>query len=482
MTFRHGVYSFELPTALIGMIQTDAALPYVVGTAPVHTVAGTPSVNKLEIVTSWADVEAKFGNVKDFGRYTLMEFLYSQFKIFGFGPVLVVNEFDPATVAGAETATAVALANNTGTLAVAGALVVEVSADAEGTTVYEEGTDYSLAYDENGYPVVTRIADGTIPTASSTVYVNHKVIPADKAGISAEAIVTGLGLIDSSFSTYGKVPALICSPGYSQDPVVMAAMVAKTEYGGGWFAYAMADIDASATGADAVDEVASWKSTNGYLNANLGVFWPKVKIGDDVYHMSTIMAGLYAGVAHDNADVPFETGSNKNLPISGAVVDAGTAVYLTDAQANDLLNAFGITTAINQGPRGWVSWGNLTSIYPASSDPKDMWINYRFMLNWGKNYTRLTLMQKVDAPGNPRQIESIINSLNMDLNSLTGIGAVIGQAKVEFLRENNPATDLIAGKYDFSISIAYPTPMQEIQEIWSIDPSQFGALFSGVVS
>lgn len=478
MNFYHGVYSRKQASAVIGVVQTETALPFIVGTAPIHTIPGAfPSVNTLIKLESWQDVLDNFGYVHDFGRYTMIEFLYCWFRLFGFAPVLAVNVFDPSTLAGEPTSTAVTLANGVGTLEVDGALVQQVDADAEGLVTYVEGIDYTLAYDDQGHPIVTRIADGAIPSAGSTVYVSHLVISADKCGVESAAIVTGLAKIESTFAQFGDVPSLICCPGFSQLPAVNAAMVGKTSYGGGWSAYALCDADSSVAGADAVTEVAAWKTNNGYTDENQELLWPLAKIGRDTYHLSTIMACALAKVDHENGDIPYVTGSNYQVPISGAVNAAGTSIWLADESANDSLNANGITTVLNYGTRGWVIWGNRTAAYPGTTDPKDMWRNYRRMLIWLKNTARLTLMQKVDQPGNYRQIESIINTLNIYLNGLSAAGALIGQPQVEFRREDNPVTDLINGKYTLAISITPPTPMESINLVWQIDVSQFDTLF-----
>jgi hypothetical protein len=483
MSLSHGVYSSEQATALIGVVESPSALPIVVGTAPIHTVPGAnPSVDRLEKFTCWQDVLDIFGYVHDFDRYTLMEFLYAWFRLYGFAPVLCVNEFDPSAVVGEATITAVTLANNVGTLAVSGALVSAVCVDDEGVTDYVEGTydDYTLAYDDNGYAVVTRLADGEIPTSSSIVYVEHQVIDVDRAGIDESAIVTGLEWIEQAYPQYGEVPSLIACPGYSQDSTAMVAMVGATEHGGGWYAYALTDVDSSSSGADALSEVAAWKSTNGYTDAGQDVLWPMVTIGNDTYHLSTIMACALAKSDHENGDMPYATGSNFPLPISGAVTEDGTSVWLTDEQANERLNAYGVTTAINDGPRGWITWGNRTGAYPGTTDPKDMWRNFRRMLVWLKNTVRLTLKQKVDEPGNLRQIESIINTLNIMLNGYAAQGALIGQPKVEFRRELNSTVDLLDGKYTFSISVCPPTAMESITLDWTIDVTQLETLFTEV--
>jgi phage tail sheath protein FI len=475
---KHGVYSQEQPTKLLGLVAAPSALPFVVGTAPVHTVPGDQSISELVKLSSWQDVLDTFGYVKDFQRYTLIEFLYAWFRIYGFAPVIAVNVFDPSTLAGDTTNVSKALVSGEATVEVAGVCVQEVNADEAGLTTYVENVDYSLSYDEDGYVTVTRLADGAIPADTSTVWVAYKTITADRCGVQDAAVVTGLELIETGYAQFSDVPSLICSPGFSHSPTVKASMINATDWGGCWKAFALTDVDCSAAGADALSEVAGWKSTNSYTDPNQDVYWPLVKVGDDTFHLSTIMAGAMAKMDNGNGGVPCDGASNIVLPVTKAVNQAGAAIWLTQQQANDSLNANGVTTVINQGARGWVSWGNRTGAYPGVTDPKDMWRNYRRMLNYLQNSITLTMMQKVDRPGNYRQIEAIINSVQIWLNGLAAAGALIGQPKIQFRREDNPTTELINGRYVFAVTVTPPTAMESITFTWEIDVTQFDTLFA----
>lgn len=471
----HGIYNRTEPTSVISPITAPSAVPFVVGTAPVHVAGGTPSVNVVEKFTTWAEVVAKFGYVHDFGRYSLMEFLYHQLRIAGISPVYAVNVFDPAAIAGAASSTSKAMVAGVATLETAGLLVTKVTDDAESTVTYVEGTDYTLTYTVEGYPVVTRIADGDIASATATVFIWHKAIDAAYCGAVAADITDGFEQIDTVYPQFGDVPALLVSPGFSSDPVVAVAMVAAAEnYGGGWKAYPLTDIPTDDV--DAASEVAAWKSSNSYTGVQ-EVCWPMVKIGADIYHLSTVICGALGQVDAENGGIPYVSGSNYQIPITGAVLDDGTAVWMTDAQANDSLNALGVTTAINLGTRGWVTWGNYTGAYPGSSDPALIWRNYVRMLRWLQNYARLTFLQKVDQPGNKRQIDSIVTSINIYLNGLAGQGALVGKPQVEFLAADNQLTDLLAGKYTIRVHVTPPTAMQAVTFVWSIDVSQLATLF-----
>ncbi|UTW68683.1 hypothetical protein KHA80_14405 [Anaerobacillus sp. HL2] len=55
---------------------------------------------------------------------------------------------------------------------------------------------------------------------------------------------------------------------------------------------------------------------------------PKVKLGDEVYHLSTQMAGVIGRTDAEYDDIPYKSPSNRNLQANGAVTDDGTEVFL----------------------------------------------------------------------------------------------------------------------------------------------------------
>ena len=128
--------------------------------------------------------------------------------------------------------------------------------------------------------------------------------------------------------------------------------------------------------------------------------------------------------------------------ITATVLADGTEVVLDQQQASDMLNANGITTAINMN--GFKSWGNKTAAYPSTTDPKDMWFSVRRFFDWdGNNFIR-TYFQKVDKPGNKRLIRSIVDSQNIVGNGYVARDYCAGY-RLEFLESENPATNLING-------------------------------------
>ena len=473
---RHGVYTETTPTAVRAVVAAPSALAFVVGTAPVHTRAGAANVGNLVEITSWQDVLDNFGYVKDFGRYTLLDFLYMQLKVFNFAPILCVNVFDPTAITTDSVIDDLALVAGSAKYGTNGIYVEAVCSDDAGLVPYDEGDDYTLAYDDQGYATITRVATGDIPLATSTVYVKYKAVAADRCGVAASAVVTGLEQIEQSFARTGTVPAIIACPGYSDDAEVMAAMVGKSAYGGGWQAYALTEIDCSAAGTDAASEVAAIKAGSGYTDKDQDNWWGRPKIGDDVFDPTSLVAAVLADTDQAYGGIPYVSGSNRTVPISGLVTRAGAAIYITDAQANDLLNAHGVNTFINHG--GWRTWGNYSGAGGVSSDPAEFWRNYRRMLIWLNNTLRLDTSQ-IDGPANYRAIESIVNTRNIQLNGLAAQGAFVGKATIEFRREDNPLTQMAAGEYVFAINMCPPTPLQAVTFKMAIDVSQLAALFAG---
>ena len=218
-----------------------------------------------------------------------------------------------------------------------------------------------------------------------------------------------------------------------------------------------------------------WKDGNGYVNKHAVVLWPQVKIGTKQYAYSAIFAALTAYTDAGNDDVPNLSPSNKLIGLTGTVLDDGTEVTLDQTQAN-LLNGQGIITAININ--GWRSWGNNTSIYPASTDPKDRWFCCRRFFSWWGNSFILTYKQKVDEPGNYRLIESIVDSENIRGNSYVSQGKCAG-ARIEFSEDENPVTDILNGKIQFHQYLAPYVPAEDILNILEFDPDMLSAALNG---
>lgn len=480
MAYFHGVRASEVATSVVTPVSTTAGLPIVFGTAPVHLTSDpTAYVNKPVICYSWSEAVSALGYSEDWDNYTLSEAMYSEFKLYAVSPIVFVNVLDPTkhkkSVENSE------LTLTKGTVAVKDAvllssLVVKATAEGEAATL---DTDYTAAYDDDGVLNITVVEGGKLAEATELYASYDAVDPAQVdandiiGGASTDGSAKGLELIDSIYTMLSLVPGIIAAPGWSEDPTVASVMRAKALNIDELFrCIVLTDIDTKDV--KAYSAANAWKNKNNYTGTNQVVCWPCVQNGDMIFHLSTHIMGIIGVMDADNSDVPYQSPSNRTLQATGLCLADGTEVTLSLPQAN-LLNSQGIVTGLNFSG-GWKSWGNYTGAYPSNTDVKDSFICVRRMFDWQYQTFILTYWQKVDQPLTQRLIRTIIDSETIRLNGLVARGYLLG-AKVEFLEDENPTTDLLAGIIRIHSYITPPVPAQEIDDILEYDVSNFSSLF-----
>lgn len=478
MAYKHGVYVNEIPTAITPPTTVGASLPVVFGTAPVNrSKRATPPVNEPILCYSYAEAVEAFGFSDDW-RFTLSEFIYSHFALFGLAPVVLVNVLDPATHKTAVPAVTVPVVDGLAKINHQGVILSTVVVkSADGVTTYALNTAYTLDYDADGNLIVQIVAGGPAASATSLQVSFDKL---DPAAVDADDIVggivngqpTGLELLNQVFPRFRMVPGLVLAPGYSSDPTVAAVMTAKAGNINSTFkAMAITDIPAD----QAYSDVPAWKNDNNYTSELQINTYPLVKLGDRTFHLSTQLAGVIGATDAANGDIPYVSPSNQSIQATASVMDDGTPLFLGPDQAA-YLNGEGIVTPLNF-IGGWKAWGNRTGSYPAVTDPKDSFIPVRRMMNWIRNTIVLTYWQRIDSPINRRLTEAITDSLNIWLNSLAAEGALLG-GRVEFLSSDNPLTALMDGIVTFHVSATPPSPAREINFKVEYDAQYLGALFA----
>jgi phage tail sheath protein FI len=481
LAFRHGVYKSEVPTSLIPPARTEAGLPVIVGTAPIHLGSdpeALQNVNKPQLVSNYDEAVALFGFSRNWEKYTLCEVIYSQFALFAVSPCVLINVLDPAVHKTAVTATSYPVTDkqvNLGQDVLVNSVTFKTSPTA--------GIDYSIGYDKDGNAIVSLLAGGSLANVSSlSVNGFTRLNPAnvDEYDIIGGINITtgdyeGLELVNSVFPKFRLVPGLLASPKWSQKPAVAAVMRSKMDNINGHFTgISVVDIPSDAAGADRYTETPEWKNRNNYMAERQIVCWPKVKLGDDVFHLSTQLVGLMNKTDAGNDDVPYESPSNKMLQMNACVNAQGKEVTLGIEQAN-YLNGQGIATALNW-IGGWRAWGNRTGAYPVITDPKDAFIPIRRMFDWIGNEFILTLWQKLDKPMTKRLIRTVVNSYNVRLNGLAARECILG-GRIEFLEAENPITDLMDGILRFHLSLTPPSPAEQIVAILEYDPVYLATLY-----
>lgn len=493
MAFKHGVYKQEVPTGIVPPAPSEAGLPVIIGTAPIYLgsdAEALANVNRPQLVYTYAEAVGLFGFSKDWEKYTLCEFIYSQFALFAMSPCVLINVFNPdkhkehwEDETHVITGTEVNLGENI-LLKNFKAYLPQVGAAARVELVLDE--DYALAYDEDGNLILSVIDGGKLEgkTEVSIDFDEAKPELVSKADIIGGVnLLTGkeegLELVNRVFPKFRLVPGLLAAPKWSEQADVAAVMRAKMDNINGIFTgQSVIDIPCDAeAGADRYTEVPEWKNKNNYMAERQIVCWPRLKLGDDVYHLSTQLIGLMNKTDAGNDDVPYESPSNKMLQMNACVNAAGDEIDLGLDQAN-YLNGQGIVTALNW-IGGWKAWGNRTGCYPTNTDPKDAFIPIRRMFDWIGNEFILTFWQKVDAPMTPRLVKSIVNSYNIRLNGLAARQFILG-GRVEFQEDENALTDLMNGILRFHIYLTPPPPAEQIVGILEFDPDYFQTLFEAV--
>ncbi len=473
MAFTHGVYIQELPTKLFSIRECDSSIPFIVGTAP------KGKINEAQMAFNYVQAVELFGEDES---YTIPRFLKIFFALYGMGPVAV----------------AVASHRFEEVLAVGDGGTTSFNATLGSVPVVPEKlsiTDGSQVLTDDGNGSLTGDGSGTVNYETGEISFSFDEAPSNGAsivasyrsysGVTAEDIIGGvddttgerygLELIEEVFPRLGIVPGIILAPGFLHDLSVANAMIGKAQNISGHFK-AMAYIDVPSTVLRAVDAV-NWKRN--FNSPFAVVFFPQVFSEGEKDWLSCHAAGLTAQTDWKNSNIPYESPSNKSLLIEGPVRML-TVVSSDDGRESEAnyLNSQGIVTVL-RAMHGWKLWGNRTAAYPENTDIKDKFIPCRRMANWIENNLILSTLQKVDDPMNRRLIETVVDSVNVWLNGLVGRGFLLG-ARVKFLPEENPLTDLADGKIRFHIFYCVPPPAETIEYVLEVDVNYFSALFESI--
>jgi phage tail sheath protein FI len=493
MAYNHGVKVSEKATSILPPVSVSAGIPFIVGTAPVN-MSDPSNVNKPVLCSSYAEAVAAFGYVPPVAdasglkkyEYTISEFIYSQFALFGASPVIIVNVLDPATHKKAATAQTVTLSDGTATIKESGIIPssIELSSGAdEEVTEYELGADYIAAFDSEGYLVITSLKDGVADKVPSDVALTFSAQKLNPAAITATEIIggvdvsgkkSGFELVDECFPRFRLVPGLLLAPGYSHNAGLAAVMAAKAANINQVFS-AIALIDAPTDTVDQYSEVPEWKNTNNVVDPRQLVCWPGVALDGVYFHLSTQLAGVIDITDSNNDDVPYVSPSNNNLNATASVLADGSEVWVAP-DTGAYLNGQGIITALNF-IGGWKLWGNRTACYPGNTDVKDSFISVKRMFAWVGNTIIQTYWSMLDGPLTPRLIDTIVDSINLWLNGLAARQYIIG-GRVEFLADENPAQDLMDGIIRFHVYITPASPAREIDFTLEYDLTYLEQLFA----
>lgn len=482
MAYEHGIKNTEVATSIVPATETNAGMPVYVGTAPIHLATSAAKANTAVLCYEYDEAVYQFGYSTDWSKYTLCEAMYAHFSLFGKSPVVFINVLDPENDKYIKKQDAKEITITNKKAEISDAVIISslkiTTGEAPATVAAVLGTDYTAAYNDDGKLIITALDGGKLAsTAKCTVAystVDVSVVTKDDiiGGVSTtDGKKKGLELIDDVFPRFRLIPGQILAPGFSQNSDVAAVMAAKASNICGCFkAIAVVDVEA-----DKYTDVPGVKETNNLDNAEQVVCWPRVKLSDKQYHLSTQAACVICTTDANHNDIPYKSPSNESLQADSACTKDGSEVFLSKEEAQ-YLNGQGIVTALNW-IGGWKLWGNRTGIYPGSTDPKDAFIAMRRMFNWVNNELITTYWSKIDDPINKVLIQSVVDSANIWLNGLANEGALLG-GEVKFLQSENPDTSLIDGVVKFHVYLGTPTPARKISFVMEYYPKYLSSLFT----
>ena len=476
MPTNHGININERSTALTTPNVAQSGVPFVVGIAPIQSAETPAKVGVPTLVTSWTEAVEKFGFYDSaWDKYGISEAMYSQFQLYNCSPMIILNLLDPSTMKDAVAAAAFDVTYHRATLPggaiIDSGLVVKVSATAEEPLV--KGEDYDVFY--SGSQLIVELLSTGSAYAATSLNIAYNAV--DVSDVTTAMVTAAFEKVELCLTMLGVVPDILLAPGFSHLPAVAAVMAAKATGINGMFnAMALVDIDSTAAGATVYSAVVEKKNSNGVTDEHQIACWPMCKLGDYLFHLSTQICGLMCSIDNGNEGVPYQSPSNNGLAIDSLyLADGTTEVLLTKAQA-DIMVAGGITTAINF-INGWVAWGNYTAAYPGSQDVKDYFIPVRRMFNWVGNTLVKSFWGRIDVPMNRRLIDSILNTAENWLSGLVASEYLLG-ARVVFLDEENPVTNLMAGILKLHVYITPVSPMQELDFVLEYDTNYVTEAFS----
>lgn len=474
MTYKHRIETQEIDTQITIPVQGTAGLQVVVGAAPVNMAENPETVTNVPIIAySFAEAQRKLGYCNDFENYSLCQSMDVSFRIFAVAPVVFINVLDPEKHKKNYTKESILIASRKATITDTGILLKTLKIETKEGETLAVDTDYVAAFNTDGGIDITlltteKTTNATVLKATGdqldpTMITENDIIGGYDAATGKE---TGLEVIRQVYPKFGIIPGMILAPGWSQKPTVAAVMCAKTEDINGVFSCETAiDMDTEVT--KVYTGIKKAKEELAITSPHAILLWPKLHLGEKSYAFSAVWSAMTAYTDAQNNDVPVKSPSNELLKVSAAVLEDGTEVIIDTAMA-EVVNSEGIVTAVNDG--GWRAWGNETAAYPGTTDPKDRWICCRRMMSWYRNHFILTYKNRVDDPANSRLIESLVDSENLYLNSLTSTGDIAGGV-ISFNEEDNPVESILDGTIIFQTKIAFWTPAKYILNKIEFDPT-----------
>lgn len=447
MSYRHGIFIEETTTALTPMTRIDAP------TVAIGTARQGQTFTPVLCYT-YQDFVDNFG-VSGSAICTLEEVAYCFFRLVNVAPVIFINVADSTS----------SVTKNFSDVVKGSELVIDNPLFQTQSVVLTSGTktltldaDYQLEGSTISILDAANISDGAVTLTYSII-----------AAATNEKIIQGIDVLEQVYPRLSMIPGTVIAPGFSIQPTIAQVLNAAVKNINGCFkSIALCDLNA-----ESLQTLYQVKSTYPIENF-LAYCWPKVSLDDRTFWLSTALAALMNAVDAQNDQIPYESPSNKRLPVNSSKTPNGSDLFLSHAEANTV-NGWGIITAFNFAGY-WRAWGSRMSVYPSNDDPKDSWLPVRRMFNWLGNTLVVNYFSRVDLPISRRLVDSIVDEANTFMAGLTARGVILG-GQVYFLEEDNPKDALIDGRISFKVYFTPPPPAKAISFNLEYQVDYFNNLF-----
>lgn len=486
MAYKHGAYGEITASKVTDAQQSDVVAAYI-GTAPVNLIRGYADADIINMpikIANMSDAQSKIGYSADWEKFTLCEAIAQHFDntVGNVGPIYIVNVLDPDNIKAVEKTNKELTFTNKRAEFESQDIILDSFAIADKV----EGVDYSLEYNFGKGTVVVKLladADTTLQCSFDTIEASG-VDAADIIGqTTAEGQYTGLHAFKLLYQYHNAVLNMLAAPGWSHIPSIYQAMVGIVQnLNGHWNAFVNADIpleNESGEAINTIEKAIAWKDANGYTSEFSKVYWPMVKDGSGrIFHLATAGQATMLRVDLGHEGVPFESPSNKEIMATAQYFGAESKNKGFDQQTGNSLNEKGITTACFWGGQ-WVLWGPHTAAYShnGNMDARAIFdVNMRMLMHVTNGF-QLRHGTEVDAPMTPQDRDTILNEEKAVLDTLSGIGALIGTPTVEFLETANPVSDMMNGDFVWDISATNTPPRKSIKGRVGYTDEGFGAFF-----
>ena len=482
--YKYGVYGVIGNDIAQNASQAGVA-PVYFGTAPVNLLSdNTGTVNVPVKISNLSDAQQKLGHFSDsakWGKYTLCEAVAAHFsnKNGNVGPIYVINVLDPAThKKSTQTTKSLTFVNKKATIEADDIILKSFAIDDKVL-----GTDYVVDYDFNtGIMTITDKGEEAMTTVTASYdTVDTAAVTADTVigGVKEDGTVSGIAAVKLVYQTCNVIPTYLAAPGWSTNKKVYEALVASSQnINGHWCAFVYADIPVD--NVTTIDAAKEWKVTNGYTSGFSKVYWPMMKDGGNVYHLSTLALVEKIRCDMENDNVPFETEGNKTVPATGLYFGENASSFVFDKTDANKLTAYGITTAIFWGGN-WRVWGDHTAAFTTAGnhDARETFDVNMLMLFHIANSFQKDWGAVIDEPMTLALRDTIVNREQEKLDALVAMGALIGNPNVEFLETNNSTENVMNGNFRWEISATITPPLKSATGVVCYTDAGFSAYFGG---